>query len=247
PFEKHILVPFPVESALSGVMQPVREDDRIYYHRSFTLPKKWSGHRIILHFGAVDFDAAVWVNGKQVGRHQGGYDAFSFDITATPHPVQPNEITLEVSDPTDAGTQPRGKQVRKPNGIWYTSVSGIWQTVWLEPVNAAFIKDLTIVPDVDNGAVTVHPQTPLMLGKYFLEMSVYDGRLKIHEATVAPGGAVTLPVKNARLWTPEDPHLYSLTVKLKLGSRTLDTVESYFGMRKISLGKDDKGFTRLML
>jgi hypothetical protein len=247
PFRSQILVPFPVESALSGVMRPVGENDRIYYRRGFKLPKSWAGKRIILHFGAVDFAAAVWVNGLEVGRHQGGYDAFAFDITDTLHPVRTNEITVAVSDPTDAGTQPRGKQVRKPNGIWYTSVSGIWQTVWLEPVNTAFIEDLTIVPDVDNGAVTVHPKTPPLLGKCFLDMTIHDGRQKIYEASVTPGGAITMPVKNAKLWTPESPHLYSLTVKLKLGSKTLDSIESYFGMRKISLGKDDKGFTRLML
>jgi len=247
PFQTQILVPFPVESALSGVMRPVSEDDRIYYRRSFKLPKKWSGQRVLLHFGAVDFTATVWVNGKQVGQHQGGYDGFSFDITDTLHPVQPNEIIVTVTDPTDASTQPRGKQVRKPNGIWYTSVSGIWQTVWLEPVSAVYVQDLTIVPDVDKSAVTVHAATPPMLGKYAIEMSIHDGRRRVYDASVTAGGTITMPVKAARLWTPEDPHLYSLTVKLKLGSRTLDSVESYFGMRKISLGKDDKGFTRLML
>ena len=247
PFQAQILVPFPVESALSGVMRPVGEEDRIYYRRSFKLPKKWSDKRVLLHFGAVDFAATVWVNGKVVGQHQGGYDAFSFDITDILHPVQPNEIIVAVTDPTDAGTQPRGKQVRKPNGIWYTSVSGIWQTVWLEPVSAVYIQDLTIVPDVDKSSVTVHATTPPMLGKYAIEMSIYDGRRKVYEGLVTAGGTITMPVKGARLWSPEDPHLYSLTVKLKLGSRSLDSVESYFGMRKISLGKDEKGFTRLML
>ena len=155
-FPKQILVPFPVESALSGVMRPVSETDQLWYRRSFVIPKGWVGRRVLLHFGAVDFEAAVWVNGIELGRHRGGYGAFSFDITDALHGSGSNELIVSACDPTDAGTQPRGKQVRKPNGIWYTSTSGIWQTVWLEPVEAAYITDLKITPDVDDGAVTVH-------------------------------------------------------------------------------------------
>jgi beta-galactosidase/beta-glucuronidase len=246
-FTEQILVPFPVESALSGVMKIPAEDQRIWYRRSFSIPKKWIGERILLHFGAVDFEATVWVNGKKVGEHRGGYDGFTFDITdAIAHPG-PNELVVSALDPTDAGTQPRGKQVRKPHSIWYTPTSGIWQTVWLEPVSAAHIKDLKITPDVDKGAVTVQPTTTPSLGNYSVEVTIRDGARRLYQASITPGGRMTLPVSGARLWSPEDPHLYQLEARLKLGSSTIDKVESYFGMRKISLGKDEKGFTRMLL
>jgi beta-galactosidase/beta-glucuronidase len=246
-FGTQILVPFPVESALSGVKRPVSENERIWYRRGFEVPRKWRGRRLLLHFGAVDFEARVWVNGKEIGQHRGGYDAFSFDITDALNPSGSNELMVTAWDPTDAGTQPRGKQVRKPNGIWYTSTSGIWQTVWLEPVNAAYITGLEITPDVDNSAVTINPSTTPMLGACTVEVTIRDGRKVVYTASVSAGGRITMPVKNARLWSPEDPHLYSVVVNLKLGNRSMDRVESYFGMRKISLGKDEKGFTRLML
>jgi hypothetical protein len=246
-FQTQILVPFPIESALSGVMRPVSENDRIWYRRTFEVPAKWQGRRVLLHFGAVDFEATVWVNGKEIGQHRGGYDALSFDITDALNQSNSNELIVTAWDPTDAGTQPRGKQVRKPNGIWYTSTSGIWQTVWLEPVNAAYITDLRITPDVDQSAVTVWPITTPTLGSCMVEVTIRDGRKVVYTASVTAGGRITTPVKNAQLWSPEDPHLYNLVVSLKLGSRTLDKVESYFGMRKISLGKDEKGFIRLML
>src|SRR6266478_2212459 len=246
-FQTQILVPFPVESALSGVMKPVGENDQLWYRRTFEIPLKWIGKLVLLHFDAVDFDARVWVNGKQLGQHRGGYDGFSFDITGALNPDGLNELVVAVSDPTDAGTQPRGKQVRKPHSIWYTSTSGIWQTVWLEPVNAAYIKSIEITPDVDHNAVTVHALTTATLGHFTVEMSVREGFREIYAASISPGGTVTMPIKNARLWSPEDPHLYTLRVSLRLGGRAIDKVESYFGMRKISLGKDDKGFTRILL
>ncbi len=246
-FHEQILVPFPVESALSGVMRPVSENERIWYRRTFEVPAKWQGRRVLLHFGAVDYEATVLVNGQEVGRHRGGYDAFSFDVTDALKPSGENELLVAAWDPTDAGTQPRGKQIRKPHGIWYTPTSGIWQTVWLEPVNAAYITDLKITPDVDNGAVTVQPVTTPMLGAYMAEVTIHDGRKVVYTASITAPGQIKLPVKNARLWSPEDPHLYSLTISLKLGGRVVDQVESYFGMRKISLGKDAKGFTRLLL
>jgi len=246
-FQTQILVPFPVESALSGVMKRVSEDDRLWYRRRFELPRHWFGRRVLLHFGAVDFQTTVCVNGKEVGQHRGGYDGFRLDITEALKPTGINELVVSVWDPTDAGTQPRGKQNRKPNGIWYTSTSGIWQTVWLEPVNAAYITELQITPDVDHNSVTVWPRTPAILGDCLMQVTIRDGGREIYTASVTAGGKLTLPVKNAKLWSPENPHLYTLTAALKLGSRTLDTVESYFGMRKISLGKDSKSFTRLML
>ena len=246
-FDTEILVPFPVESALSGVKRPVSENERVWYRRTFDLPVKWHGKRVLLHFGAVDFETTVYLNSKQIGEHRGGYDAFTFDITDALNPAGENELVVTVWDPTDAGTQPRGKQVRKPGGIWYTPTSGIWQTVWIEPVSAAYITDLKITPDVDNGSVTVAASTTPMLGVGTVEVTIRDGRKLVYNGSITAGGRITMPVKNARLWSPEDPHLYNVEVSLKLGPRAIDKVESYFGMRKISLGKDDKGFTRMLL
>jgi beta-galactosidase/beta-glucuronidase len=154
---------------------------------------------------------------------------------------------VAVTDPTDAGTQPRGKQVRKPGSIWYTSTSGIWQTVWLEPLNASYIKELKITPDVDKSSLSVQALTTVNLGTCTVEATILDHGAKVYSASLKPGGQIVMPVKDAKLWSPESPYLYDLVVKLKLGDRTLDQVNSYFGMRKISLGKDEKGFTRLLL
>ena len=246
-FQTQILVPFPVESALSGVMKRITEHDRLWYRRSFEVPGSWRDRRMLLHFGAVDFEAAVQVNGKEVGRHAGGYDGLSFDITEALNPSGPNELLVSVWDPTDAGTQPRGKQIRKPHGIWYTPTSGIWQTVWLEPVSAAHITALKIIPDVDRSAVTIRPITTTLLGDYTVEAAARDTTGEISSASATAGREIVLPIKHPRLWSPEDPHLYGLVIRLKLGDRTIDRVNSYFGLRKISLGKDNQGFTRLML
>lgn len=246
-FGSDILVPFPVESALSGVMKHVSETDRLWYRRTFNIPHRWIGRRVLLHFGAVDFETTVFVNGKTVGKHRGGYDGFTFDITDTLNIAGENELVVSVSDPTDSGTQPRGKQVRKPNGIWYTSTSGIWQTVWLEPVSAAHIESLSITPDIDRSQVVVQPKTTAPLAGLTAEVIVRDHLGGRWSASAPASEKVTVPVKKLRLWSPETPYLYSMTVTLRLGNRTMDRVESYVGMRKISLGKDAKGFTRLML
>ncbi|HEY5911845.1 MAG TPA: sugar-binding domain-containing protein [Verrucomicrobiae bacterium] len=246
-FQTQILVPFPVESALSGVKKAVSENERLWYRRTFELPRGWWGKRVLLHFGAVDFEAKVYVNGKEMGEHRGGYDGFSFDITDSLHPFDPNELVVAVWDPTDAGTQPRGKQVRGPGGIWYTPTSGIWQTVWLEPVSAAHISGLKITPDIDGEAVAVAASIPRPLGEYRLEVTVRDGFSRVGSANGRAVDPVRVSVPKPKLWSPETPHLYQLTASLKVGSRTVDRVESYFGMRKISLGKDMKAFTRMML
>ena len=246
-FTSRILVPFPVESSLSGVMKMVSEQEKLWYRRTFSLPRSWLGRRVLLNFGAVDFEATVWVNGKEAGQHRGGYDAFTLDITDALHPNGENELVVAAWDPTDAGTQPRGKQVRNPHGIWYTPTSGIWQTVWLEPVSAAHLTGLKIVPDIDNASVSVHPLTTATLGEMSVEVTIREGGTRVNSDTRPAGGQMTIPIKNPRLWSPENPHLYTLTATLKVGSHTIDRVESYFGMRKISLGKDEKGFTRMLL
>ncbi|HWQ91180.1 MAG TPA: glycoside hydrolase family 2 TIM barrel-domain containing protein [Clostridia bacterium] len=246
-FNEKILVPFPVESALSGLMKTVSENDRIWYRRTFVVPDDWREQRVLLHFGAVDFETVVWVNGNEVGKHTGGYDAFSFDITDALKRNGVNELVVGVWDPTDAGSQPRGKQIRNPHGIWYTPTSGIWQTVWLEPVRSAHIQELKITPDVDAGCVVVKPATTAVLGTYTVEVTVWDRSGVVGVASGRPGSEIRVAIPKARLWSPENPFLYDLAVSLKLGSKAIDRVESYFGMRKISMGKDANGFTRILL
>ena len=246
--EAKILVPYPVESALSGVM---KHSDRMTYRRSFEIPKEWTGRHVLLHFGAVDWEAKVTVNGQELGVHRGGYDDFSFDITATLKTTGAQEITVEVFDPTSDGGQPRGKQTLKPGGIMYTPTSGIWQTVWLEAVPATHITSLKIVPDVDQGTVRI---TVLAVagkddGNLQASVDVYDGQTKIGSAKGWAGDELTVKIPSAKLWSPDTPFLYDLKVRTSGQRLTLqaDAVTSYFGMRKIALGKDEKGITRPML
>ncbi len=248
-FQGKILVPFPVESALSGVMSNIDEKQRIWYRRSFTVPASWSGQPVTLHFGAVDFEATVLVNAKPVGQHRGGYDSFSFDVTDALVPAGTNEIVVSVWDPTDASPNPRGKQVRKPDqGIFYTGSSGIWQTVWLEPVPAAHIESLKLTPDLDAGAlrVSVVARASGGLGPQTIEAVALEQGREISRAGGKEGEELLLPIKDAKWWTPDTPFLYDLKVALKLGAEAVDSVTSYFGMRKVALGQDS-GVTRIFL
>jgi hypothetical protein len=241
---ERILVPYPIESALSGVMKHV---ERLWYRRTFTLPAAWKGKRVLLHFGAVDWEAKVYVNGKSLGEHRGGYDGFNFDITDALKGDGEQDLLVGVWDPTDGGTQPRGKQVRKPSGIFYTPTTGIWQTVWLEPVPETSIASLKMVPDVDNRRLllTVHTRGPA---------NQYEVVVKVDEHgsdSVLGGRPVNkpfeIPLHNLKLWSPDSPFLYGLSVLLKKDAQTVDAVDSYFGMRKVSVGKDKKDVTRLLL
>ncbi len=234
-----ILVPYPVESALSGVM---KHADRMTYRRRFQVPQGWNGRHVLLHFGAVDWEAKVTVNGKKLGVHCGGYDDFSFDITDALKTSGEQEIVVEVFDPTDAGSQPRGKQVLHPGGIMYTPTSGIWQTVWLEPVAETHVKSLLLVPDVDAGCLRL-----TVGGTGTVEAVATDDGRQVAQVSGAAGSELKLPIPEPKLWSPDSPHLYDLRVSLKSGGKTVDEVTSYFGMRKIALGKDDKGITRMML
>jgi beta-galactosidase/beta-glucuronidase len=257
-WDGEILVPFPVESALSGVMKTVGPDKKLWYHRTFQVPRRWEGRRVLLHFGAVDWEARVWVNGVDVGEHRGGYDAFSIDVTDALKPEGAQELVVSVWDPSDAGPQPRGKQVQKPEGIWYTPTTGIWQTVWVEPVEASHVRSLKITPDFDGSAVEI---TALVVGaghRYRIEYLVRDGRKEVvrGEASVAGGSAtrdvplrsaVKLGIPGAKPWTPDTPFLYGLRVTLYEDDREVDAVESYFGLRKIAVAKDASGVNRLFL
>ena len=238
-----ILVPFPVESSLSGVMRHV---DRAWYRRVFEIPSVWSGQRVILHFGAVDWEANVYVNGQALGSHYGGYDSFSLDITDALRPAGQQEIIVGVFDPTDSGEQPRGKQVHEPLDIWYTASTGIWQTVWLEPVPDTRVGGLRITPDVDNDGVLVAVNVDGSVGEVWAQVSVKQGGRSVAVKSGLPPGPFFLSVPNVILWSPANPHLYDLEVKLFRGDTLIDEVDSYFGMRKISAGTID-GVPRVLL
>jgi len=244
-FDGQILVPFAIESALSGVKKAVVEGERLWYRRTFEIPKGWANKRILLHFGAVDWDATVWLNGKEIGTHRGGYDPFTFDITDALNTTGRQEIILSVWDPTDAGYQPRGKQVKKPGGIWYTAVTGIWQTVWLEPVPDAYIQSLKISSDIDDEVVNVTAICSDAATGYTFEVESWFPEAK---GKARVGQELAFTIKSPKLWSPDRPFLYDLKVILRdKQGKKVDVVSSYFGMRKISLGKDKDGITRLLL
>ena len=238
-----ILVPFPIQSQLSGVERAVSDSERVWYHRTFRVPALPRGGRLLLHFGAVDWEAAVSVNGIVVGTHRGGYDPFTFDITSALRGNGDQQLIVSVWDPTDRGAQPRGKQVLNPKSIWYTAVTGIWQTVWLEPVRPAHVADLVAVPDIDAGTVTLRVTADDAPPATEVRATVFAGGKAITSSTVLVGRPLVLRIPNAHLWSPADPYLYDLRVGLSTG----DTVRSYFGMRKISVAHDSAGIARLFL
>jgi hypothetical protein len=247
--DQRILVPYPVESALSGVM---KHSDRLWYRRTFATPRAWGGRRVLLHFGAVDWEATVWVNGMELGTHKGGYDGFSFDVTNALNRTGENELIVRVFDPTDAGTQPRGKQTNNPGGIFYTPTTGIWQTVWLEPVaEQASIRRLTITADPATKQVEITPEIVGGVSGLSIDFQVLDGDrpgagLAISGITKGMPSRFLL-TGDVKPWTPESPFLYGLEVRLKRGSEVVDSVASYFGMRKIEVAKDDRGVNRIKL
>jgi hypothetical protein len=242
-WDGQILVPFAVESALSGVKKRVSPRQRLWYRRTFDRPELTDGGRALLHFGAVDWQATVWVNGKQIGEHEGGFDPFTFDVTDALKDGE-NELVVAVWDPTDRGRQPRGKQVRRPRGIWYTPVTGIWQTVWLEPVPADHIESLKITPDLDAGVARV--EVNAAGGSRVRLVASLDGD-DVAAAEGATGDAIELKIDSPQLWSPDAPRLYDLRVELLADDKAVDAVDSYFGMRKIEVKKDDKGVNRLFL
>ncbi|GIF13014.1 AbfB domain-containing protein [Actinoplanes teichomyceticus] len=230
---ERILVPYPPESALSGIM---RNDNRdlMFYRRTFTVPAGWAGRRVQLHFGAVDYEATVWVNGRQVATHRGGYDRFEADVTDALNGGA-NEIVVRVYDPTDGRgeEQPAGKQTNNPSGIFYTPTSGIWQTVWLEPTAASSIYSVDIYPHISAGTATVRVFTRGAVSGHSVLAEALSGGTVVGSAT---GGFTefTVPVPNPRLWSPDDPYLYDLRVSLRNASgATVDQVVSYFGMREV--------------
>jgi hypothetical protein len=245
-FDGKILVPYSIESSLSGVQKPLLPEQELWYERTLTLPADWKGQDVVLHFGAVDWQSSVYVNDKEVGQHTGGSDSFSFNITSHLKPGT-QKIRVKVTDPTDSYIQPRGKQVLNPQGFWYTAVSGIWQTVWLEPVSPTYISYLNPVPDVDKETIAFQSKLAKPQGNELLEMVVSYKNKEVKKLKVPFSSNFDLDLRNAMLWSPDDPNIYTIKVNLSRNGKILDSFSSYFTMRKISLGTDDRGFTRIML
>ena len=273
-FTGKLLVPFPIESALSGVMKPLLPKDRLWYSRTFRVPADWRGadQQVLLHFGAVDWGCTVYLNDKQIGSHRGGYDAFTVDATpALKSGDADQQIVLSVWDPSDSGWQLHGKQSLHPAGCNYTACSGVWQTVWAEPVHAAQVSELQIVTDASPAALHLMIGGYLPIESYRMTVGVYEGKTKVAEVD-SPAGApleedverqlvdfyhsksrqfqqsIDAPIPDAKLWSPDSPFLYDLQIDLKdREGRVVDSVKSYFGLRRISLGKDKAGYATLEL
>nr|WP_295864626.1 sugar-binding domain-containing protein [uncultured Chitinophaga sp.] len=240
-----ILVPFAIESGLSGVGRTVGKDSLLWYRTSITLPATMKGKKVLLHFGAVDWRTTVYVNGKEAGSHEGGFDPFSFDITPFLKKGA-QEITISVWDPTDEGPQPRGKQVKKPNGIWYTPVTGIWQTVWVEGVADTYIAGTTQTPDIDRGELTVNADIPGRQPGDVVKVTAYDGNTEVAAGNLE-AQPLQLKITSPKLWSPESPFLYDLRFTITRKGKVIDDVKSYFAMRKSSIGKDNNGVQRMLL
>ena len=245
-FDGKILVPYPVESSLSGVQRRLTENEVLWYERRFTVPAGWRQGALLLHFGAVDWEADIYLNGIRVGGHKGGYTAFSIDIA--PYLTRGEQtLAVRVTDPTDRGTQPRGKQVTESRTIWYTPVTGIWQTVWLEPVPESRIAALRTTPDIDTKSLTVEAVTVGVRPGDIVGVTLRDNGRTVATARAAAGEPLRLTLSDMKLWTPDTPVLYDLEATLLRGGKPVDRVGSYAAMRKNSTVRGKEGFLRLQL
>jgi glycosyl hydrolase family 2 len=242
-YDEQILVPYPTESALSGIQ---RHDDQMWYRKVFQVPGTWAGQRVLLHFGAVDQIATVWVNNRLVAHHEGGHTGFRADITFALRGSSSQELIVRVEDRNESNPFPVGKQRNRPEGLFYTGSSGIWQTVWMEPVRAAHVEKLDITPDLTGFTVT-----PKVSGTSNQRAEVIvsePGGTEVSRSSGYPGQTLRVPVRNSHLWTPDDPYLYDLKVRLVSPSgKVVDEVSSYAGLRTIGTVKDAKGRPRIVL
>ena len=245
-YDGKILVPFAVESALSGVGRTVGKDSLLWYQRTVSI-KKMNKNRILLNFGAVDWACEVFVNGKSAGSHKGGYDPFSFDITSLLVKGEAQDIKVRVWDPSSDGPQPRGKQIKNPNSIWYTPVTGIWQTVWLESVPETYITGTKNTPDIDKNQVAIQNFVQDAQPEDVVKVSIWDGSNKVGEVDAKANETSTLNIASPKLWNPESPFLYDIKVAVIRKGKVVDEVKSYFAMRKISMKPDANGTQRMLL
>lgn len=246
-FDGNILVPFAVESSLSGVMKEVGDKNELWYKRTFSVPANWKNKDIMLNFGAVDWKADVFVNDILIGSHQGGFAPFAFNITPYLNGKAAQKLVVRVWDPSDKGFQPRGKQTSNPEGIWYTPVTGIWQTVWLEPVAAGHITAIKAIPNIDANAMNVTVSTSCACPAGIVNVELMDKGQVVASAKGVQGKELRMSVLNPTLWCPSNPYLYDMKVTLTKDGKVLDEVKSYTAFRKISSGRDANGIMRMYL
>lgn len=248
-WQGEILVPFAVESSLSGVGRHVTPDEALWYERSFTVPSSWKGKDVLLNFGAVDWACEVWVNEFKAGSHKGGYAPFSLNITPALKQGSTNTLTVRVTDPSTSGPQPLGKQTDKPSGCFYTNVTGIWQTVWLEPVaRANHINSLHIVPDIDTRRLSINVSAAKTDPSLTAKVRVSENGRTVASGSSLAGQPVELMMPaDMKLWSPDSPTVYDLDIEITSDGKTIDHVRSYAAMRKVSTARDNDGIVRLML
>ena len=237
-----VLVPFPIEAPLSGVGKHI---ERVWYRRTFEVPAAWKGRRIMLRFEAVNWEAGVYLNGKLAGAHRGGYDPFAFDVTDDLQDGA-NELLVGAVNNADWGEQPRGKQVNNPEGASHTAATGIWQSVWLEPVPPARIENLVVTPDVDTSSFTFKVEAVGAEGDV-TQVEIFDGGQRVAMASGVANTNLRVAVPNAKLWSPGQPFLHDVKVTLLHDGKAVDSVGSYAALRKISLGFDEKNRQRILL
>ncbi len=246
-FDRQILVPFPPESQLSGLKATITPEQKMWYSRNFIIPENWSYKYILLHIGASDWETTVYINGERAGSHRGGYDPILLDITFYLKEKGRQRIDIEVWDPTDSGNQPVGKQKLESGGIWYTPTSGIWQTVWIEPVMWASISDINITPDIDNSRVLIEANTFQANEGDTVKCIIKDGKKIVAEQKMPVDKLFDFQIENPKKWSPDNPFLYDVELKLTRADQSIDSVTSYFGMRKIEVKKDKNGVKRFYL
>ena len=246
-FDGQILVPFAVESSLSGVQKEVGENNELWYKRTFSVPSAWGKKDVVLNFGAVDWKAEVFVNDVLIGSHKGGFTPFSFNITPYLTGKSNQKLVVRVWDPSDKGFQPRGKQTSHPESIWYTPVTGIWQTVWLEPVASAHITSVKAIPNIDNQTLNVTVGTTCKCPSNIVTVKLLDKGQVVASAKGIQGNELRLSVQNPTLWSPSNPYLYDMTVSLTKEGKVVDEVKSYTAFRKISTKRDASGIMRMQL
>jgi len=246
-FDGSILVPFAVESSLSGVQKTVGQENELWYKRSFTISPKWKNKKVLLHFGGVDWKSDIWLNDIKIGTHKGGYSPFNINITHFLNKTGEQKLIVRVWDPTEAGFQPRGKQTSQPKGIWYTAVTGIWQTVWLEAVPDKYITNIKSVPDIDKDLINIRIETEGTTKAEYFEAKILEGSRVIASGKASASEAVDISVPDPELWSPDSPFLYDLQINLICNGVVVDQVKSYFAMRKISTQRDENGIVRLQL
>lgn len=246
-YEGRILVPFAVESALSGVKKKLKPNQKLWYQRNFELPEAWRGQDILLHFGAVDWETKVWVNNEFIGEHRGGYVPFSFEISKYVKFREENEVVISIWDPTDRRKQERGKQVLHPFAVFYTAVSGIWQTVWIEPVPRTRIEKIFLMPNIVEEKLSIKFFNIKTKPNDTINAVIRTSDRVISKQESLVGEEFTIEVPEPKLWNPEKPFLYNLHLSLNRKGEPLDAVSSYFAMREFSYGKDEKGIPRIML